>query len=471
MKFKSGYLKGLFKASPLLFIFGMSASMIACEPTGDEIGALVQPNPDDFTVGFSDTARVQLSTVITDSVMTRSAGRMLVGRFTDPYFGKIQAASFFQPGINNGLTMGQEAVYDSLVLSMYYDNYTYGDTTKAMNLSVHKLQSDIRDKGVYFSTNSIPFDAAPLGTVKLAPRPFTSKRLVIRLSDVLGKDIFAKAKANLIPSNTEWINLLKGLVIKGAANDEGAVVGFRSDGATVNLYFHTPEVDGIRRDSTVIQNTNIFNQVLSDRTGTQIANLPVTRRVSYPTSQTGNTAFIQAGTGIMTRIDLPTVRDLRFQKYIAANRAFLRITPKRLSVTNQFKAPPALYVYRVDRNNDFYVQPFGPSQIQLPVPLYSLTTASVTPVPIAALYVDDLVTNKQYYLLDISSYVTDLLTSESGDVGALVLRTSQFNPDAGSTYPAANTDFTNTFNRLVFGDQQSDDPGVKLELYYTRITP
>lgn len=114
MKFKSGYLKGFFKASPLLFILGMSASMIACDPTGDEIGALVQPDPDDFTVGFTDTARVQLSTVITDSVMTGSAGRMLVGRFTDPYFGKLQAASFFRPAINNGLNLAQEAVYDSL---------------------------------------------------------------------------------------------------------------------------------------------------------------------------------------------------------------------------------------------------------------------------------------------------------------------------------------------------------------------
>ncbi|WP_439556797.1 DUF4270 family protein [Dyadobacter sp.] len=469
MKFKSGYLKGFFKASPLLFILGLSASMIACDPTG-EIEALVQPNPDDFTVGFTDTARVQLSTVITDSVMTGSAGRMLVGRFTDPYFGKLQAASFFRPASNNGLNFAQEAVYDSLVLSMYYDTYTYGDTTKPMNLSIHKLQSDILDKNVYFSTNSTPYDAVPLGKVKLAPRPLTSKRVVIRLSDVLGNDVFAKAKANLIPSNTEWINLVKGLLIRGAANDEGAIVGFRTDSATVNMYFHTPQVDGIRKDSVVIRNSAIYNQVLSDRTGTQIANLPVTKRISYPTSQTGNNAFIQAGTGIMTRIDLPTVRDLRRQQYIAANRAFLRITPKRLSVTDQFKAPPALYAFRVDRNNEFYLQSSGEGS-GFPLPLYTLATANQRPLAVKGSYINDLLTNKQYYLLDISSYVTELLTSETGDIGSLVLRTSPFNERATPTYPGENTEFTNSFNRLVFGDQQSDDPGVKLELYFTKITP
>jgi hypothetical protein len=468
MKIKSGYLRGFFKACPSLFILALLASMTACEPSGDEIGALVQPDPDDFAVSFSDTASVQLSTVAMDSMMTGSVSRVLVGSFVDPYFGKVQASSFFQPTINSAITIDQQAVYDSLVLSLYYDRYTYGDTTKPLTLSVHQLQSDILDKSIYFNSNSTPFNATPLGSVKLAPRPVTTKRLIIRLSDLLGKDIFDKAKANQITSNTEWINLVKGLVLRNAAAENASVIGFGTDSTSIKMYFHTPQIEGVKKDSTVMRTTAIYNQMLSDRRGTQIANLPVNKRIALPTSQTGNTAFMQSGTGIMTRVDLPTIRQLRAQKYIAVNRAFLRITPKRFSVTDQFRAPVAVYVYRIDKNNENFLQPTN----GFPLPLYSLTASGPSggPLQIAGGLTRDLNTNKEYYLLDVTSFVTELLTSETGDVGSLLLRTSPYNESSRSTaYPDENSEFAKSYDRLIFGDQQSDDPGVKLEVYYTKV--
>jgi hypothetical protein len=468
MKFLQFSCKGPSTAYKLLFIIGFSFSLAGCQ-WGDQIESLVQPNPDDFAVSFNDTTTVQLSTVLTDSVMTGAQSRLLVGRFIDPYFGKIQATTFFQPTTQMGVTIPDNAQYDSLVLSLTYDLYTYGDTTKTLNIAVHRLLEDILDKNSYYNGNSTSYDPVAIGKIALAPMPRRTQRVTIRLSDVLGSDIFDKGKANLLTSNQDWINLVSGLVVKSAATDNASVIGFRADSARIQMHYHVPDVNAVRRDSTVFRSTASYNQVLADRSGTPVAKLVGNQRIATPSAQTGNMAFIQAGPGIMTRIDLPTVRELRNNKYTAANKAFLRITPARLSVTNQFQAPPEIHVFRVNQNNEFYLNSSG-----YPLPLYSLSTSSTTgrPSPIFGQLVNDVINNRQYYLLDVTSYVTELLTSETGDSGGLMLRTSEFNEGSNrpsTTYPAADTEFTKSMNRLIIGDQKSNDPGVKLELYYTTV--
>ena len=472
MKFNSNSFKGSSAAYKLLFIFSLSVSLASCQ-WGDQIESLVQTNPDDFNVTFSDTASVQLSTVVTDSVMTGGSNRMLVGRIIDPYFGKIQVATYFQPNLQSGVTIGEGAIYDSLIVSLAYDAYSYGDTTKPVNLSVHRLQEDMSLQSSIYNTYAIPFDAAPLGTKSVLPRPVSNrplsetayKLLKIRLSDALGKEVFDKAKSNLLTSNTDWLNIVKGLVLRPSANYNASIISFQTPRVFVQMHYHFSDIEGVRRDSTVFQSTALYNQILADRTGTPVASLGKTQRVAHPSAQTGNMSFIQAGLGTMTRIDLPTVRYMRYNKYTVANKAALRITPIRQSVTDQLRAPNALYVYRCDNNNQFYLNSNG-----FPLPLYNL--AFQQPTPIIARFVNDLINNKQYYLVDVSSYVTELLTSESGDVGGLLLRTSQFNegqPFQSRTFPALYTGFTETLDRLVIGDQQNQEPGVKLELYYTRV--
>ena len=121
MKFNSYSFKRLFSpASKFLLGIGLAGSLAGCQ-WGDEITSLVQPNPDDFLVLFSDTSTVSISTVRLDSVMTGSASRMLVGSFDDPFFGKMQAATFFQTAPQGAITVPTDAVYDSLVLSLKYD--------------------------------------------------------------------------------------------------------------------------------------------------------------------------------------------------------------------------------------------------------------------------------------------------------------------------------------------------------------
>lgn len=446
----------------LLIIIGFAFSLTACE-WGDEIESLSQPDPDDFAVLSSDTVTIKLSTIGTDSLMTGAASRMLLGTYKDPYFGKVKTMSFFQPTLESGMSVAQEAEYDSLILSLRYDNsYSYGDTTKPMNLTVHKLLTDILEKNAYWNHNSTAYDPAAIGKITIVPRPRTTASLKIRLSDVLGKQIFEMAKNNQLTSNTDWINLVKGLVVVPAATDNGPIVGFKwgIDSTSVQLHYHTPLVSEFKKDSTIFKITASYNQTVADPAGTQLAKLPDNKRLSLPSSQTANQAFMQAGTGIMIRVDLPYLNNFKYVQYTAINKAYLRVKPLRASVTNAFRVPPVLYLYRLDKNNQFYTDANG-----APLAVTLLGSGG----GVSSIYFNDLIKNEQYYRFDISSFATEIMVSQTNDVGGFIIRSSPFG--SSGTFRDAGSEFAKSVDRLVVGDQLNADKGVELELYYTRVKP
>lgn len=464
MKFNSYSFGGSSIFNKLLIIIGFAFSLSACE-WGDEIESLAQPNPDDFVVLRSDTVTVQLSTIGSDSIMTGGAPRLLVGTFKDPYFGKVRTMSFFQPTLAAGVTLSQEAEYDSMILALPFDkSYSYGDTTKPLNLTVHRLLTDILEKSSYWNHNVTAFDPAPIGKATIVPRPTTTDLLRIRLSDALGKQIFNMAKNNQLTSNTDWINAVKGLGIMPAGSDNGAVIGFRwnIDSSSVQLHYHTPSVSEYRKDSTIFKINAAYNHITADPTGTQVAKIPANKRLSLPSGQSGNMAFMQAGTGLMMRVDLPYLKNFKYSQYTAINKAILRLKPLRASVSSAFRVPPVLYLYRIDKNNQFYTDANGS-----PLPIYMLGAS--TPVPVRSTYIRDLVNNQEYYEFDISSFATEIMTSLTDDIGGFVIRSSTFS--TSSQFRDAGTQYSMSVDRLVIGDQNNANKGVELDLYYTNVKP
>jgi len=462
MKFISYCFKTFSPAvSKFLVIIGLGFSMAACQ-WGDEVVSLVQPDPDEFFASFSDTTTVKLSTVATDSFMTGSQTRLFVGKFTDPYLGIMQARSFIQPVLGSSLTLGTEVIYDSLILNVQYDGYYYGDTTKAVNLSVHALQEDMLLKNAYYSDDFTPYDATPIGKTRFFPNPrprtgSVKKNIKIRLSETLGKRIFDAAKANLLTTNEQWINILKGVTLMNDAADNSSALGFLPDSTNIQLHYHTTQLEGITKDSTVFRVLGKYNQLLADRSKTVLSKL-LTRRASLPSSATNELSFVQAGSGIMTRIDLPSIRELNATKYIFANRAYIIIEPLNLSVTDAYRAPSSLYVYLCDKNNEFLQGSNG-----FPVALTDLDGQVVT-----ANLINDLVNNKQYYKIDVSQYVSTILRSQYDESAGLLLRTAPFTA-SNYTYPDLDSEFTKRFDRLVIGSQKNAYKGVKLQMYYTTI--
>src|SRR5882724_5473162 len=66
-------------------------------------------------ISFIDTVAVDLSTVITDSLATGGATSFLVGKYHDPYLGKVAAKTFFQMAIPApAASIPSSAYYDSI---------------------------------------------------------------------------------------------------------------------------------------------------------------------------------------------------------------------------------------------------------------------------------------------------------------------------------------------------------------------
>lgn len=460
MKFNYCFSKRLFSpVSSILAGLYLCVSISGCQ-SGDEIVSLEQRNPDDFLVLFSDTSTVKLSTVAFDSTMTGAPNRMLVGRYTDPYLGQIQAASYLQATLETVFTLPDKAIYDSLVFKLPYDKYYYGDTTKAVTYSVHALQANILDKNVYFNPDVTAYDKIPLAKKTFKPSPNDTRSVRFKLNDELGKKVFAESAANLLSNNDQWINILKGLAVLADTKDNASVVGFKrvSDSTVVELHYHTDGKDGPTLGVGVFKNTASYNNITADRKGTDLVKLPTSSRLSLPSAESGDKAFIQGGLGLMTRADFPTVRNLKDVKYSVPNRAFLRVTPYKNSIVKGiFGAPPTVYVYLCDKHNQLYTQSGAV------VPLLDLAGKAVT-----GTYINDLVTNKEYYLFDVSAQFTTILASSSSETNGLLFVTDGLN---SGTYPEAPF-FAQSLTRLVIGSQQNTvEPGVKLELYYTTLRP
>jgi hypothetical protein len=470
MKFNSYSFKRLFSpASKFLLYIGLAGSLAACQ-WGDEITSLVQPNPDDFLVLFSDTSTVSIATVKMDSVMSASVDRMLVGRYDDPFFGKMHASTFFQTALSSAVTLPQDAIYDSLVLSMKYEKgsdvygnrpYFYGDTTKSMTITAHALQEDIMAKGIYYNNYTIPFDAKPLSTVKLSPRPYSERWIQFKMPNELGTNMFTRAKNNLLNTNEQLMEVIKGFTVMAKSTDNGSVVGFQTggDSTALRLYYHTTGNDGISSSMVSLPVTGIYNQILGDRSGTDLVALPASRRQALPSAKSGEKSFIQEGIGIMTRLDLPHLQTLKDVKFSVANGAYIRIKPFRQSVNRYFYAPPILHVYYCDKNNEI---------------LGSLTGLSSTNA-VTANYVNDFINNTEYYWFDVTGYVTNILNSNLSENNGLLLVPDQWGKNPNNRFPGipeGGTEIAKGLARLVIGSQKNTtDRGIKLELYYTTVKP
>jgi hypothetical protein len=113
----------------------------------------------------------------------------------------------------------------------------------------------------------------------------------------------------------------------------------------------------------------------------------------------------------------------------------------------------------VIKNNELLIG----SSDGLPVPLYELNGK----LAVSGSYYTDLINNKQFYLMDVTSFVSTLVSSDFMQTGGLLIRTSPYGKS--TQFYDAGTEFSQTVNRLVIGDQNNSDPGVKLELYYTHV--
>lgn len=422
----------------LLLFFLFLTLLAACQKStlvGDDL-----INEDNTQVQEIDTLSVETASLLLDSVYTSDGTRLLAGSYQDPYLGEISAACFFNLDTigNFSIEDDDNLRFDSLSLSLR-QNYAYPATNHLQRLAVYALGEVLDDETLYFNDTEPIGASRKLATASFNTRITQDKRLNIRLPDDLGQSLFQLAKDQI---NLELEDILKGLKLVQEGSAEGqSVMGFATDSLKVRLYYQDRRTGEAGTVELSLKPGRRFNRIYGERSATSISRLT---QVGVPLSSrlSNGESYIQAGVGICTKIDFPTLRSIRQNRTISVNLAYLDIQPLKSSYQgSDLDLPNNLYVYAPTHKNTlketyWYNSDANPVNI----------TRTVNPL-----------TGNANYRIYLTDYIHNIINQDADDYEGILLYT-----------PAYSTGI-NEVVRMVLPNQQRSRDAIKLHVIFTVI--
>lgn len=421
----------------------------SCNDQSSNLGAdFVQNNP--FDIGVTDTVTLDVSTVLVDSLITNAPDKLLLGRHTDEKLGTVTATPVFQLNSRSISQLDKNFTsYEALRLTIRTNGYYYYDTISPLRVSVYRIKneikfftgtkaSDISDFYIRqprfgkYNNSSFELESDPLGNLSFEARPLHNKDSIeIPLSDVLGRELFALMQTDV----DKLTDFFRGLAIVPDKNQNTSILGLNPAIELRVYYFDKSVLPSKQRYQAFSTASAIsYNSIVADRSTTVLKDL-MTLKTPISSRNTGNTAFMQSGTGLGIRVQIPHLRKflLTDSKFSAAS-AVLEMTPIQGYSTKTTPIPFLLTGYIVDGQNSI------------------LTNSTYS-----AALVDDnenLDRNKRYSV-DITSFVNQQMLTEVDNDNALLFTINDVN-------------FRNTIARLAVGDARSQYQ-MKLRLYFVTL--
>lgn len=317
----------------------LSLFLVSCD-TPKEIG------DDLFSVevglNYSDTITIKSSTVLIDSIYTGSPSTLLVGSYDHPVLGLAESSAFTQVSNIDTLFSKATSIYDSLTMRLAYGGYQ-GDTTKSQTLSVYRLLDSLNRGTDYFANSTIRSDASIIGTHTFKPRPIRTRAmngdsvqldtLRFRMSDALGRELLSKyADVKVAAGSKGFRDYFPGMLFKSSSPSAGAMIGFNPGYSRMTLYFHNPgDPFKYSMDYYFSLSNSIFPEILA-----RFNQIKSTKSVALaglknpgdlvPSATTSGLTYIQAGTGVATKIEFPFLLNLKGNRNVAVNKAELVLT-------------------------------------------------------------------------------------------------------------------------------------------------
>lgn len=423
-----------------LLITGASA----CDKTGFAYDNIVDNGATEYIV--VDTSTMYMSSVYIDSIPTSDQNIALCGTHNDPVFGKVSAGSYWQVKAFSGTTIPNLAIYDSMVLVMRPNKNRYGDSSKLQDVEVYRVTETITKpvtNSYLYSNYSFATESSPLGGKQFTIRPTYDTVIRIKLDDALGNDFFTKSKAGLqtIKNQTQFAQYFKGLAIKPGANSQ-VIHSFRADDSLVmRLYYHASKTDQTTTsiDFPMYNPILQFNHIDYERLpGSPLESLNAGNKRLLSTAA-DNRTFIQPLTQVMTRIDIPYLKNLsELHKFFKVMRATLTVRPVQATYQYPYSLPQQLRLCTVNNSNvitDTLVSPLGGVQTGNLVIDYAANVSTA-------------------YTYDITNYCI-----------AQIAATSTENSRGLALVTPRNLGLTE-FNRVVLGDKTSRYNKLEIKIYY-----
>jgi len=389
-----------------------------------------------------DTFKVDLATILLDSLKTSGTGVAFVGRYKDDEFGAINCASYFDVEFPTFTDIEDAAIFDSSAFILRYSGKSYGDTTSLMSISIHQLTERItlKDDGYLYNNSTFEFSAEALGTKLFYPEPNDPLDTLVYIPvNEFGEKLFELVKSKDVITTTSdlFLDYMKGFVVTSGAGGKNAVIGFHADTSRVvlRIYYHLEKEIPVDKEISITMgaSANQFNSIQHDFTGTYLNKLNADTNEILST-ETGNKVFMQTLTGLMPKIQFPTLQDIFFESRWKILKAELIIEPVKTSY-DFFALPEQLCLYETDKHNK----------------LNNVLTDKSENTILASFTHDELYKEETRYTFDITSFITNELSNK------------YFDYEHGLLIGLQKTKLISTLERMVI---EGKNPPVKLRLYY-----
>ena len=393
-----------------------------------------------------DTLTLNASTIILDSLVTSSKERILVGSYNDENFGRITSKSYFE-FVGDEYEIDDKAVFDSIGLILRYDSYYYGDTLQPQTLKIQKITEDFtpEEGSSFYNTSKLKLDDEVLGELTFTPQPTKKDSIYIPLSKSFGVALFNDIIENNVNSNDDLLKTVNGLaILPDTLSNNVLGFGFKTNlesdhNSVIRLYYNVEKEyneDNNYKDFYITGAAKQFNQIQSDFSNTLLSDITSIEDIK-PTSSTNQKSYIQSGSGVCMRIEIPYLINLNKLENNSTNlSASLKIYPVNNSYKNT-SSIDSLAVYVIDHKNRMIEQltNFGGDNVYA-----LLNTSSYNEF-----------NDTSYYTVDINAYIEQVLSGSYNSNYALLFLLP---------------DYDKSVDKLLLHDATSSDNKMKLSVIY-----
>lgn len=310
----------------------------------------------DTKVSLTDTLSIITSTILLDSVSTTNSSRLLIGALQDEDFGNLTSQSFFNL-LTSDYTIDTDAIFDSIGVILYYDRYYYGDTTKIQTYKVHEIIENFEPSGdddTFYNTSSLKYSDEILGELSFTPFPNKKDSIYIPIKNNFGNIIFNKLKNNEVNNYDDLYQLFKGITIASDTNNN-TILGYGKSSMVMRMYYTLEDEDSednnYYNDFTIQSYTQNFNKITSDRASTFLSSL-ITYEDYIKSTSTNNLAYIQSGSALNMRVDIPYIKNLNSLEQDGTTiGASLKFYPDIKSYESNSIGADSLAVFIIDNKN------------------------------------------------------------------------------------------------------------------------
>jgi len=322
---------------------------VGCNKEESDLGLSIYQGDDinvkTYTFGISG-----VKSYYKDSTTTDERSKILLGSYSDPYFGSVNAGFAVQFLLSSfNVDFGSNPQADSVKLLLKCVGYYGPDTTVEQTFKVYKLTEPLDWDTSYYSNTDMSTLAdlsSPVTELTVAFNP-NSGYLEIPLPVEIGNGLLTDT--SLYADNETFTQGFPGLYVEADQVVQGGAVYYFSplveDGVKLTVYFSNDSLDTLSYSYYVTQKSAYGNLYHHDYTGTEVETF-------LNDSSAGQYCYVQAGGGVMTLIDIASVKTFIDSMPVGINKAELYVNVDTQKI-GELPPPERLLLEIKDDNETF----------------------------------------------------------------------------------------------------------------------